>query len=88
MPHNEVFKFFLSLKTQIKTPTVMITLLNNPDLNPHVLDEFINDSLLISMSYFDLIKGTLSTKEKSKYYLKHIQAELLISILRRIDTQN
>lgn len=76
------------LTTQERMCTRCITsvdlLLKNQGLNAAILDEFIYDSLLMSMNHFHLIEETLTMQEKSKYYLTHAQAELLLLILRRL----
>lgn len=60
----------------------------NYGLSPVILDEFVYDSLLLSMNHFILIEKDLSRKEKSRYHLKHMQAELLLSIIRRINPRD
>lgn len=54
------------------------------ELNLPVLEDFIYDSLLMSMNHFYIIEQILSREQREKYYLKHAQAELLLSILRRL----
>jgi hypothetical protein len=56
--------------------------LKNQGLNAYVLDEFIYDSLLLSMNHQILIKHTLSSEQNLMYEVKHIQVELLLRIIR------
>ena len=61
-------------------------LLKNQNLSPEILGEFISESLDLSLNHFRLIEGTLNNAQKSKYRLKHMQAELMLSILRRLQS--
>lgn len=55
------------------------------ELNLPILEDFVYESLLLSMSHFNLVEHILPKCERNKYYLKHAQAELLLSILRRLE---
>jgi hypothetical protein len=55
------------------------------ELNLAILEDFIHDSLLMSMSHYSVIEQILPQSERNKYYFKHAQAELLLSILRRLE---
>lgn len=67
-----------------KCLTSIDLLFKNQNLSPAILDEFIYDSLIMSMNHFHLIKGTLSSEKIAKYYMVHAQVELLLAILRRL----
>ena len=66
----------------IKCVTSISLLLTNQGLHAKILHAFISESLAMSMHHYDLIKGTLSSDEKLIYEVTHVQAELLLSILR------
>lgn len=73
-----------SERTCTKCITSFDLLFKNHGLNPVILDEFIYDSLIISMNHFHLAEETLTDEQKSKYFLIHAQAELLLTIIRRL----
>lgn len=72
----------------IRCITSVDLMFRNYGLSPIILDEFIYDSLLLSMNHFILMDKKLSKEEKSKYHLKHMQVELLLSIMRRINSRD
>lgn len=69
----------------IQKPCAKCPLRTTGQLKPEVLEEFIHDSLMASMAHFDCIQHILPQYEKNKFYFKHAQAELLMSIIRRIN---
>lgn len=72
----------------IRCITSVNLFLKNNNLNPCILDEFIYDSLLLSMNHFYLIRETLSSEQKLKYEAMHLQAELLLRLLRRTNLRD
>lgn len=67
-----------------KCITSVDLLLKNHALNPAILDEFLYDSLSASQTHYKMIEATLSTRERARYQIKHMQVELLLSLLRRL----
>lgn len=51
-------------------------------LNVPVLVDFIHDSLLMDMNHYFITEQILSESERERYYLRHAQVELLLSLLR------
>lgn len=67
-----------------KCLTSIDLLFKNHALNPEILDEFIYESLSVSMTHYLMIEKTLTTAERNRYQIKHMQVELLLSLLRRL----
>jgi hypothetical protein len=74
-----------SERTCLKCITSIDLLFKNHNLNSKILDEFITEMLSLSLSHFSIMENTLSEQEKSRCHLKHMQAELLLAIMRRVN---
>lgn len=54
-------------------------------LSPKVLQEFLSECIQLSNQYYQVTESTLTPAQRVKYKIKHVQAEILLSLLRRAD---
>lgn len=73
---------FTVMNIPIQIPCGKCPLRRTEHLNREMLEEFIYDSLMMSIAHYDLIANILSGEEQLKYELKHIQAKVLLGLLR------
>lgn len=69
----------------VKCLTRIDLLFKNHNLNPIILSDFIKKSLENSITHYELISPTLSKDEKSIYQITHMQARLMLSLLRGLN---
>jgi hypothetical protein len=65
-----------------QSPCSKCPLRRNETLDRGMLEEFITDSLMMSIAHYDLIFNIISDEERLKYELKHLQVKLLLSLFR------
>lgn len=67
-----------------KCLTSVDLLLKNHTLNAEILDEFIRESLPLALTHYKMMYDTMTKEERNRHRLKHMQAELLLALLRRL----
>lgn len=70
------------MQIPIQTPCSKCPLRRDRHINREMLEEFIHDSLLMSIAHYNLVEPILSSDQQLKYELKHLQAKLLLGLLR------
>jgi hypothetical protein len=70
------------MEIPVQVPCGKCPLRTNQHINRQMLDEFIYESLMMSIAHYDLISPILSEDQQLKYELMHLQAKLLLGILR------
>lgn len=70
------------METPIQTPCSKCPLRRDRHINRELLQEFIYDSLMMSIAHYDLITNIISCEEQLRYEVKHLQAKILLGLLR------